>query len=113
MKIRRGTVYVDDLIAGFIEETTDGYVFKYDSRYLNQPNAQAVSLTLPLRPQPYVSATLFSFFCGLLAEGSLAEMQCRTLKLDERDTFGRLLETCHDTIGAVTVRTASATTEAS
>lgn len=106
MIIRRGTVYVDDLVAGVIEETANGYVFSYDSVYLDRPGAQAVSLNLPLRTRPYISSTLFPFFSGLLAEGSLAEMQCRTLKIDERDSFGRLLETCHETIGAVTVRTA-------
>ncbi len=113
MKTRRGTVYVDDLVAGLIQETDAGYLFCYDNAYLERPDAQAVSLNLPLRPRPYVSTTLFPFFNGLLAEGSLAEMQCRTLKIDEQDTFGRLLETCHETIGAVTVRTTSPTSEAS
>lgn len=113
MKVRCGTVYLDELVAGLIEETANGCLFSYDSSYLNCSQAQAVSLTLPLRSQPYFSSTLFPFFSGLLAEGSLAEVQCRTLKLDERDTFGRLLETCHDTIGAVTVRKAASINEAS
>ena len=106
MMVRRGVVYVDDQQAGIIDETADGYVFSYDSAYLSQPGAQAVSLTLPLRAHPYISTSVFPFFHGLLAEGALAEIQCRTLKIDERDTFGRLLVSCQETIGAVTVRAA-------
>jgi HipA-like protein len=48
---------------------------------------------------------LFPFFSGLLAEGTLREMQCRMRRIDENDDFGLLLETAGgDVIGAVTVR---------
>lgn len=86
--------------AGVISETDAGtYHFVYDPNY----QAQAVSVTLPRRAAAYDSADLFPFFAGLLAEGALAESQCRELKIDERDFFGRLLATCRDAIGAVTV----------
>lgn len=112
MKHRSGIVYVDDQSAGLIEETADGFSFSYQPSYLGLPGAQPVSLTLPLRTSPYVSRTLFAFFAGLLAEGTLAEIHCRTQKIDELDLFGRLLVTCHETIGAVTVRAIPASAEA-
>lgn len=112
MKHRRGIVYVNGQSAGLIEETEDGFSFSYQPGYLGMPGAQPVSLTLPLRASPYVSRTLLAFFAGLLAEGTLAEIQCRTQKIDELDLFGRLLVTCHETIGAVTVRAISASPEA-
>ncbi len=101
---RRGKVYCQGRLAGCIEERPEGYRFGYDAAYLSIKDASPVSLTLPLRPEPYDSAVLFPFFYGLLAEGILKDTQCRTLKLDESDHFGRLLKTAgSDTIGDVTV----------
>ena len=88
-------------------ETANGelssYYWRINPTYLAQPRAQPVSLTLPLRAEPYRSTIIPPFFSGLLAEGALATTQCRTLRVDEHDTFGRIIETCRDTIGAVTV----------
>lgn len=101
---RKGKVYRGGVLAGLIEETLDGVRFTYDAGYLASPGTRSISLTLPKRPEPFISKVLFPFFFGLLAEGSLKEMQCRKLKLDENDHFGRLLKTADsDTIGAVTV----------
>ena len=101
---RKGRVYRGGLFAGRIEELPDGFRFTYDPDYLSSPAARPISLVLPKRPEPYSSPVLFPFFAGLLAEGILKETQCRKLRLDETDLFGRLLKTAHgDTIGAVTV----------
>jgi serine/threonine-protein kinase HipA len=104
VKSRRGLVSVNNRPAGTICETADGYTFAYDAQYLADKSTAPVSLTMPKRAEPYVSRHLFPAFCGILAEGSLAEMQCRELWIDERDIFGRLLQTCHETIGALSVR---------
>jgi serine/threonine-protein kinase HipA len=101
---RKGIVYCDGAVAGRIEEVPGGYRFAYDAGYLATAGARPISLTLPKRPEPYTSKLLFPFFYGLLAEGILKESQCRKLKLDENDHFGRLLKTAHsDVIGAITV----------
>jgi len=101
---RKGKVYCGGMFAGRIEETADGYRFTYDAGYLASPGTRPICLTLPKRAEPYTSKALFPFFFGLLAEGILKETQCRKLKLDENDHFGRLLKTSHaDTVGAVTV----------
>lgn len=101
---RSGRVYCAGRLAGRIEETDSGYRFTYDPAYLADPASRPVSATLPKRVEPHASSTLFPFFFGLLAEGSLKEVQCHTLKLDENDHFGRLLKTAAiDTIGDVTV----------
>ncbi len=101
---RKGIVYCSGTLAGRIEETASGYRFTYDAGYLASPRAKSVSLTLPRRVEAYESSVLFPFFFGLLAEGALKDTQCRKLKLDENDHFGRLLKTAHgDTIGDVTV----------
>lgn len=58
---RTGFVYVEDCYAGTLSETEDGYRFAYDADYLSSENPRAVSLTLPLRDEPYDSSTLFFF----------------------------------------------------
>lgn len=104
MANRKGKVYCGGVLAGVLEETPDGYRFTYDAAYLAAPGTHPVSLTLPKRAEAYASKALFPFFFGLLAEGVLKDTQCRKLKLDPNDHFGRLLRTAHsDTIGAVTV----------
>lgn len=103
-KLRRGRVFNHGVPAGVIEETPGGFRFSYDPDYLLDTGTNPVSLTLPKRAEPYDSRLLFPFFHGMLAEGPLREIQCRTLRLDERDAFGRLLATCGgDVIGSVTV----------
>ena len=102
---RSGKVYCQGRLAGRIEERPEGYRFTYDTAYLAQEDTTPVSLTLPLRSEPYDCPVLFPFFYGLLAEGILKDTQCRTLKLDENDHFGRLLRTAgYVTIGDVTVK---------
>jgi serine/threonine-protein kinase HipA len=101
---RRGHVFVNARLAGTIGETTDGFSFSYDPAYLADPTTGPISLTMPKRAEPYRSSHLFPAFCGILAEGSLATIQCQLQRIDEHDLFGRLLATCEDAIGAVSVR---------
>lgn len=101
---RAGFVYVEDCYAGTLSETEDGYRFAYDADYLSSENPRAVSLTLPLRDEPYDSSTLFSFFDGLIPEGWLLNIVTRNWKLNRKDRFGLLLVACRDTIGNVTIQ---------
>ena len=103
--MRSGTVYYRDRAAGKLSETNDGYEFVYNSDYLADAMVPAVSLTLPKRAEPYKSKYLFSFFYGLLAEGVIKAIQCKYLRIDEDDDFGRLIATSqYDCIGAVYVK---------
>lgn len=105
MRGRRGIVLLDNRDCGLIEESERGYRFQYLKEFLASPNPRAISLSLPCRSEPYEAEQLFPFFSGLLAEGTLREIQCRTHQIDENDDFGLLLETAGgDVIGAVTVR---------
>jgi serine/threonine-protein kinase HipA len=102
---RAGNVFYAGEPAGRIERRDDGrYLFAYRPEYLARSGARAVSLTLPLRSEPFESPVLFPFFSGLLAEGNLKELQCRLLRIDPDDDFTRLLKTTRqDVVGAVTV----------
>ena len=101
---RTAYIYVRNIYAGVLCETDEGYTFTYDTDDLNSPGATAVSLTLPLQCEPYLSKTLFSFFDGLIPEGWLLKVVSRNWKIDSHDRFGILLVACKDGIGNVKVR---------
>lgn len=103
--MRKGEVRVNGIPAGVLEEAGEVFRFLYYRAYAENPDLPAVSLTLPKRAdQPYESPVLFPFFAGLLTEGTAMQIQCRALKLDETDLFGRLLKTAQDdVIGNVAV----------
>ena len=108
---RRGIVSIDGRRVGVIEEGADGETaFRYDREWLARPDAQPVSLTLPLRGEPYESRTLHPFFENLLPEGWLLELSTAKLRISKDDAFGLLLATCADCIGAVEI-TPEPTTE--
>ena len=101
--LRQADVYYKDELAGHLSETDAGYIFRYDEEFLKKNIS--ISLSLPLREEPYGSKELFSFFKGLLPEGWYLDIVSATQKVDAKDPFGILLSTAgNDTIGAVTVR---------
>ena len=101
---RKGYVYIQNHFSGIIAETDEGYCFTYDSEYLQRKDALAVSLTLPLRKEPYNSTVLFSFFDGLIPEGWLLGVVSRNWKINQNDRFGLLLVACKDCIGDVCIK---------
>lgn len=92
-----------DIRAGLLIQDENGYHFVYDKEYLAQPDAEPISLTLPLREDEYRSTVLFSFFDGLIPEGWLLDIAQKNWKLSPRDRMGLLLACCKDCIGAVSV----------
>lgn len=57
---RRGKVFCKGRLAGELGETEEGkFVFSYNQGYLVQPSVRPVSLTLPLREEPYTAERLF------------------------------------------------------
>ena len=102
--MRQGIVKINGIQAGLLQEEDGLYRFTYDEEYLANKDAQPVSMTLPLRKEPYLSTDLFPFFLSLLSEGANRSAQCSLLHLDSHDDFGLLLETAgNDTIGNVTI----------
>ncbi len=100
---RTANVYLKNQLAGILSETEQGYSFVYNLDYIKHKEAQAVSLTLPLRQAPYQSNILFPFFDGLIPEGWLLDIAERNWKLNQKDRMGLLLACCKDCIGAVSI----------
>ena len=100
---RKGKVFIQDIFAGIIEETDEGYKFQYLLEYLNSNHPVPASQTLPLRGEPYVSPTLFPFFDGLIPEGWLLGVVKKNWGIEQSDRFAVLLVACRDCIGDVQV----------
>lgn len=101
--MRKAQILMFDRTAGILEERDAGYVFQYIPSYLESSDAVAVSLSLPVRKEPYFDKRLFPFFDGLIPEGWMLNIAERTWKLNQRDRMGLLLACCRDCIGAVSV----------
>jgi HipA-like protein len=102
---QKANVYQNGELAGTLIKHEGKYTFSYDENYFNNRTKPAISLSFPKTQRTYESSLLFAFFYGLLSEGTNKEIQCKTLRIDEKDDFTRLIKTAHtETIGAITVR---------
>ena len=101
--MRRADVFYRDIRAGQLTEDEDGYTFAYDAAYLSSPDAEPISLTLPLTDVPYHSMVIFPFFDGLIPEGWLLGIATKNWKINPNDHMGLLMSCCRDCIGAVSV----------
>jgi serine/threonine-protein kinase HipA len=101
-------VRLDGQPVGTLVEAGRQVTFAYDTQWLARADAVSVSVTLPLRAEPYVTQGLHPFFENLLPEGWLLELATRKLKISKDDAFGLLLATCADCVGAVEIVPAEA-----
>lgn len=104
MKTKIGQVLLSGQPVGVIKENDDETSFTYSPEWIARTDAVPVSLTLPLRSEPYVSKGLHPFFENLLPEGWLLEVSSKKLKIPKDDPFALLLATCADCVGAVEIK---------
>ena len=100
---KHGHVFVDNQLAGIIEEREGLCIFTYDKAYLAKDRAKPVSLTLPLRSEPYKEKNMIPFFDGLIPEGWLLNIITDNWKINPRDRMSLLMLACKDCIGNVSV----------
>lgn len=103
MKDRRAIVQLDGQPVGRLIEQGRTVRFQYDAVWLDRKDAVPVSLTLPLRSEPYETEGLHPFFENLLPEGWLLDITTSKLKLSKDDPLGLLVATCADCAGAVEI----------
>ncbi|MGL4955731.1 MAG: HipA N-terminal domain-containing protein [Bacteroidales bacterium] len=101
--MRQAKIYNHNIFAGVLTEDENGYTFLYDADYLQSSDAEAISLTLPLRSEAYTEKILFPFFDGLIPEGWLLDIAEKNWKINRRDRMSLLLVCCNDCIGSVGV----------
>ena len=77
--------------------------FHYQPEYLNSSDAAAVSISLPLREEPYSAAQTASFFEGLLPEGFTRRSVAQWMHADENDYLSILHGLGRECLGAICV----------
>jgi serine/threonine-protein kinase HipA len=101
--MKRAKIFLKDKWAGMLTEDETGFTFQYNNIYLNDSEAEAISLTMPLKSESFQDKVLFPFFDGLIPEGWLLDIAERSWKISQRDRMSLLLACCKDCIGAVSV----------
>ncbi|MEN9308910.1 MAG: hypothetical protein RL173_2842 [Fibrobacterota bacterium] len=102
--MRSARVWMDREAVGTVSELSDGTCrFVYDATWLAKPDALPISVTLPLRSEPYDTVGIHPFFDGLIPEGWLLDIASRNWKIEPSDRMGLLFAVCADCVGAVRV----------
>ena len=91
--------------SGILKKEKGLYRFTYNEAYMNTTGSRSISITMPFRREAFESRELFPVFVNMLSEGKNKQMQCRMLKIDEKDYFSLLLATTkEDNIGPITIK---------
>jgi len=92
-------VYFNDLYAGKIYETSEGFNFVYDSNYIL--TGIPIGFNYTFKQTKYFSQSLFPIFENLISEGWLLNLQSNTQHIDKHDKFGILVNNGKDLIGSM------------
>jgi serine/threonine-protein kinase HipA len=98
--MRTAILAMHGIDAGILVMKDKSYELTYFPAYTGEP----LSLTLPVRSEPYYFNQFPAFLDGLLPEGLALEALLRKAKFDRDDYFGQLLCVGQDLVGAITVR---------
>lgn len=100
---RQLDVFLRDRLVGALEQDDSGQLrFTYDDAWLADPARMALSLSLPLRPEPFGNREARPFFAGLLPEAEKRDLVARALGVSERNDFALLDRIGGECAGAVT-----------
>jgi serine/threonine-protein kinase HipA len=81
----------------------DGHLsFRYASDWLSQPNAAALSISLPMQVEPFDDRKTRPFFAGLLPEGKMRRLIAQQFQVSEQNDFALLDQIGGECAGAVT-----------
>jgi serine/threonine-protein kinase HipA len=98
---RQAAIFQHGHLAGYLRSLgPTAWAFTYESGYDGPP----VSLTLPVRTEPYEFPTFPAFLEGLLPEGPQLEALLRKHKIDRHDVFRQIVTVGEDLVGSLTVR---------
>ena len=102
--MKRGKVFIQNIIVGHVWQDENGYWFKYTDEYVKDPVHGPVSQTLPIEGKIYNDKkSMIAFFDGLIPEGWLLDIALDNWKINEKDRMKLLLTVCKDCIGAISI----------
>ena len=95
---------------GHLEQDEDGSLrFAYASSWLNQPDAVALSRSLPLRTEPFTGPKARPFFAGILPEQGQRTLIAKILGISDSNDFAMLERIGGECAGAVVLLPEGAT----
>ena len=105
--MKKGKVFCDNLLCGFIIQNDDNeFIFTYTDEWFNDNSKNSISLTMPKSKKEYKSNILFPFFDGLIPEGYILELALKKFNLNVNDRMLLLLKTCNNPIGNISIKEA-------
>ena len=93
-----GELSIDDEL-----RSPEGWRFAYAPDYLASATPVPLSVSLPLRAEPFEGAVARNWFCNLLPEGTVRDAIERRLRLPLRDEFALLVAIGGECAGAVAI----------
>lgn len=97
-----------DRLAGHVSivgplRSPEDWTFVYEGPYLAAANPVPLSVSMPLRVEPFSGAVVRNWFCNLLPEGAVRDAVEARLRLPARDDFALLAAIGGECAGAVSV----------
>jgi serine/threonine-protein kinase HipA len=81
-------IWFDALQVGHVDVTADGTLsLRYGERWLQTAGAFPLSVTMPLRAEPYPSEIISPWLANLLPEEEQLQVLTRSLGLDQADVL--------------------------
>lgn len=100
----RLSVYLHNSLAGQLWlDDTSRLSFQYDPVFLEDRDAIPLSLSLPLRAEPYINDTPRPFFSNLLPEGEIRSLIAKIKQISEHNDFKLLEAIGGECAGAVSI----------
>lgn len=101
---RLWVVRVRTILADLERDAKNELTLRYRPDVVETAHAQPlISVSLPVRTEPYGHAAVTSFFDGLLPEGIIRERLATRFRLDPADVFSMLREFGRDCAGALSI----------
>lgn len=79
------------------------FVFQYEGEWFRDPYANPLSLSLPLKTEPYTDDSARPFFANLLPEGEIRRLIAQRFGLSEKNDFALLEQIGGECAGAVSL----------
>ncbi len=97
-------VFVNQLKAGELWlDHQRRFCFQYDKSWINSLDSHRLSVSLPLREDPYLADDSYSYFTNLLPEGKILNVISRKLQIPVSNQFELLKAVGGDCAGAVSL----------
>lgn len=103
MKNNLEVFFFGELVGFLVQDDEAQLSFHYSPEYLSSPNADPISLSLPLEKEKFSGALVEAFFGGFLPEADIRHALAKNFGISEENNFSFLNKIGGDCAGAVSV----------